>query len=117
MTLEIKQELTLVIGVALNIFLLRQATGWASKTQGPEMLVAIAGWLGMPTIVMMWLAETLLSLQSCKWPTPTFDVRDRRSGEAAKGTHKRSLWVDPLDGIFRITLHQETHLRREAAAQ
>jgi len=29
----------------------------------------------------------------------TFDVRGRRSGEAAKGTHKRSLWAVPLDGI------------------
>jgi len=28
----------------------------------------------------------------------TFDVRGRRSGEAAKGTHKRSLWAVPLDG-------------------
>jgi len=29
----------------------------------------------------------------------TFDVRGRRSGEAAKGTHKRSLWAVPLDGV------------------
>jgi hypothetical protein len=29
----------------------------------------------------------------------TFDVRGRRSGEAAKGTHKRSLWAVPLDGM------------------
>ena len=29
----------------------------------------------------------------------TFDLRGRRSGEAAKGTHKRSLWAVPLDGI------------------
>ena len=29
----------------------------------------------------------------------TFDVRGRRSGEAAKGTHKLSLWAVPLDGI------------------
>jgi hypothetical protein len=31
----------------------------------------------------------------------TFDVRGRRIGEAAKGTHKRSLWAVPLDGIVR----------------
>ena len=31
----------------------------------------------------------------------TFDVRGRRSGEAAKGTQKRSLWAVPLDGIVR----------------
>ena len=30
---------------------------------------------------------------------PTFDVRGRRSGEAAKGTRKRSLWAVPLDGM------------------
>ena len=29
----------------------------------------------------------------------TFDVRGRRSGKAAEGTHKRSLWAVPLDGI------------------
>ncbi len=29
----------------------------------------------------------------------TFDVRGRRSGEAAKETHKRSLWAVPLNGI------------------
>jgi hypothetical protein len=29
----------------------------------------------------------------------TFDVRGRRSGEAAKGTHRRSLWAVPSDGI------------------
>ena len=34
----------------------------------------------------------------------TFDVRGRRSGEAAKGTHKRSLWAVPLDGIVRAFL-------------
>ena len=32
----------------------------------------------------------------------TFDVRGRRSGEAAKGTHKRSLWAVPLDGMVRF---------------
>jgi hypothetical protein len=32
----------------------------------------------------------------------TFDVRDRRSSEATKGTHKRSLWAAPLDGMVRI---------------
>lgn len=31
----------------------------------------------------------------------TFDVKGRRSGEAAKGIHKRSLWAVPLDGIVR----------------
>ena len=31
----------------------------------------------------------------------TFDVRGRRSGEAAKGTHKRSLWAVPFDGMVR----------------
>ena len=30
-----------------------------------------------------------------------FDVRVRRSGEAAKGAHKRSLWAVPLDGMVR----------------
>lgn len=29
----------------------------------------------------------------------TFDVRSRRSGKAADGTHKRSLWAAPLDGM------------------
>ena len=33
----------------------------------------------------------------------TFDVRGRRSGEAAKETHKRSLWAVPLDGIVRFS--------------
>lgn len=28
-------------------------------------------------------------------------MRGRRSGEAAKGTHKRSLWAVPLDGMVR----------------
>jgi hypothetical protein len=48
----------------------------------------------------------------------TFDVRGRRSGEAAKGTRKRSLWAVPLDGIVRPWwLHasppkeRETHRR------
>ena len=31
----------------------------------------------------------------------TFDVRGRRSGEAAKGTCKRSLQAVPLDGMVR----------------
>jgi hypothetical protein len=31
----------------------------------------------------------------------TFAVRGRRSGEAAKGTRKRSLWAVPLDGKVR----------------
>ncbi|GAA5170098.1 hypothetical protein GCM10025770_32540 [Viridibacterium curvum] len=38
---------------------------------------------------------------SLKCMALTFDVRGRRSGEAAKGTHKRSLWAVPLDGIVR----------------
>lgn len=36
---------------------------------------------------------------------PTFDMRDRRSGNAAKGTCKRSLQVVPLDGIVRRIRH------------
>lgn len=39
----------------------------------------------------------------------TFDVRGRRSGEAAKGPHKRSLWAVLLDGIVRahfFTAHE-----------
>lgn len=31
----------------------------------------------------------------------TLDVRGRRSSEAAKKIHKRSLWAVPLDGIVR----------------
>jgi hypothetical protein len=34
----------------------------------------------------------------------TFDVRGRRSGEAAKGNHKRSLWAVPFDGMVRFHL-------------
>jgi len=37
----------------------------------------------------------------------TFDVRGRRSGEAAKGTHKRSLWAVPLDGIVERSRYAE----------
>lgn len=40
----------------------------------------------------------------------TFDVRGRRSGEAAKGTHKRSLLADPLDGMVRFLA---THLTED----
>lgn len=43
----------------------------------------------------------------------TFDVRGRRSGEAAKGTHKRSLWTVPLDGV----VSQCAHLARTNEAQ
>ena len=39
----------------------------------------------------------------------TFDVRGRRSGEAAKGTHKLSLWAAPLDGIVRPLGHFDCH--------
>lgn len=35
-------------------------------------------------------------------PSATFDVRGRRRGKAAKGTHKRSLWTVPLDGIVNL---------------
>ena len=34
-------------------------------------------------------------------------MRGRRSGEAAEGTHKRSLWAVPLDGIVRHQLRSE----------
>jgi hypothetical protein len=34
-----------------------------------------------------------------------FDVRGRRSGEAAKGTHKRILWTVPLDRIVSKMAH------------
>ena len=37
----------------------------------------------------------------------TFDVRGRRSGEAAKGTRKRSLWAVPLDGMVRCDRFSE----------
>ena len=38
-----------------------------------------------------------------------FDVRGRSSGEAAKGTYKRSLWAAPLDGIVRPLGHFDCH--------
>ena len=55
----------------------------------------------------------------------TFDVRGRRSGEAAKGTHKRSLWAVPLDGMVRprhrappLLLHlTDLHLQPSFGAQ
>ncbi|MCE1182072.1 MAG: hypothetical protein LWW81_07175, partial [Rhodocyclales bacterium] len=39
----------------------------------------------------------------------TFDVRGRRSSEAAKGTHKRSLWAVPLDGMVRWLVDHESN--------
>jgi hypothetical protein len=52
---------------------------------------------------MRWLAERRgmrLTLPEVSLDVAlTFDVRGRRSGEAAKGTHKRSLWAVPLDGM------------------
>ena len=43
------------------------------------------------------------NLESCR---STFEVRGRRSGEAAKGTHKRSWLAVPLDGIVGRFFHR-----------
>ena len=68
---------------------------------------ASAFWLGeQPTIAAAKMrgAIAVNSVRTVKKENEkglTFDVRGRRSGEAAKGTHKRSLWAVPLDGMVR----------------
>jgi len=54
----------MIVGAALHLFLMRRAKGQALEMRGPEMLVALAGWSVMLTILLVWLATELLTSQS-----------------------------------------------------
>jgi hypothetical protein len=64
-----------------------------------------SGWGG----IMQWRAAAGQERPTVKRVSSrsTFDVRGRRSGEAAKGTRKRSLWAVPLDGMVRCDRFSE----------